>query len=74
MRTRDGVRHLFLILRVGDYLFLAVVKTADNLFIVTTGWCHLKTRLHVLLRVIRHTENQVTRLRGVVGDPAEAGI
>ena len=56
MRTRDGVRHLFLILGVDGYMFIAVVKTADDLFVVSTGWCHLKTRLHVL-RVIRHTEN-----------------
>ena len=77
MRTPDRVRHLFLIVRgdhlflavveIADNLFLAVVEVADNLFVVFTGWCHLKARLRegVVQRAVRHTGDQVTRLKSL---------
>ena len=93
MRTPDRVRHLFLIIwgddlflaviEVADNLFLAVVEDADNLFVVFTGWCHLKARLRegVVQRAVRHTGDQVTRLKSLsVADlavqkgPAGAGV
>lgn len=82
MRTPDRVRHLFLIIW-SDHLFLAVVEIADNLFVVFTGWCHLKARLRegVVQRAVRHTGDQVTRLKSlsvadlaVQSGPAEAGV